>query len=163
MNDVSFSSGSEGVDRDDLAGFFVGWPLPPSLDERLGILHAADDVVVCRSTDGTVVGFATAITDGRFAAYIPLGEVLPGYQRQGIGSQLVELLLVRLRPCCIFDLVCDDDVVPSTSAWVEPGSPPSLGETVTGSAEAGAHRAAGEGIFPAERTSFPVLDHGEQR
>jgi ribosomal protein S18 acetylase RimI-like enzyme len=91
---------------------FVGWPSPPALDDRLGILTSADEVVVCRTSDGVVVGFATAITDYRFAAYIPLVEVLPEYQGRGIGSQMVQILLERLRSCYMIDLVCDDDVVP---------------------------------------------------
>lgn len=112
MNAVIFSGGTEGLRSEDLAGFFVGWPRPPSLDERLGILKSADEVVVCRTPDGAVVGFATALTDYRFAAYIPLVEVLPGYQGRGIGSQMVRTLLERLRACYMIDLVCDDGVVP---------------------------------------------------
>ena len=112
MNAVMFSGGTEGLRSEDLAGFFVGWPSSPSLDDRLGILRSADEVVVCRTPDGAVVGFATAITDHRFAAYIPLVEVLPEYQGRGIGSQMVQTLLERLRSCYMVDVVCDEDVVP---------------------------------------------------
>jgi L-amino acid N-acyltransferase YncA len=80
MDAVTLSAGSEGLRREDLAGFFVDWPHPPTLDDRLAILRSADEVVVCTTADGLVVGFATAITDRRFAAYIPLVEVLPEYQ-----------------------------------------------------------------------------------
>lgn len=112
MDAVMLSSGTEGLRREDLTGFFVGWPHPPSLDERLEILRAADEVVVCRTAQGAVVGFATAITDHRFAAYIPLVEVLPEHQGRGIGSQMVTAMLEQLRSCYMIDLVCDDDVVP---------------------------------------------------
>ncbi|MFN8022990.1 MAG: GNAT family N-acetyltransferase [Acidimicrobiales bacterium] len=112
MHSVSISFGVEGLRPDDLDGFFVGWPDPPSLDDQLGILAAADEVVVARTDDGTVIGFATAITDRRFAAYVPLVEVLPEHQGRRVGSQLVEALLDRLRTCYMIDLVCDDDVVP---------------------------------------------------
>ncbi len=112
MDSVHLSFGSDGLRGDDLAGFFVGWPQPPSPDRRLEILCAADEVVVCRSADGGVIGFATAITDRRFAAYIPLVEVLPEHQGRGIGSEMVTALLERLRTCYMIDLVCDDDVVP---------------------------------------------------
>ena len=101
-----------GAPKRGLASFFVGWPRPPSLDDRLEILSSADEVVVCRTPDGAVVGFATAITDYRFAAYIPLVEVLPEHQGRGIGSQMVQTLLERLRSCYMIDLVCDDGVVP---------------------------------------------------
>lgn len=100
------------VDAHDLEPFFVGWPHPPAPAERLEILRAADEVAIARSVDGTVVGFATAITDGRFAAYIPLVEVLPTHQHAGVGSRLVRALLGRLRRCYMIDVVCDDDVVP---------------------------------------------------
>ena len=112
MDDVISSVGTEGLRSEELAGFFVGWPHPPSVSERLEILRSADVVVLARTPDGAVVGFATAITDHRFAAYIPLVEVLPTHQGQGIGSQMVTALLERLRSCYMIDLVCDDDVVP---------------------------------------------------
>jgi GNAT superfamily N-acetyltransferase len=112
MYDVTAAPGAEGLSADDLAGFFVGWPDPPSIDGRLEILRRADEVVVCRTAAGDVVGFATAITDRRFAAYIPLVEVLPAHQGHGIGSAMVTALLERLRGCYMIDLVCDDDVVP---------------------------------------------------
>jgi ribosomal protein S18 acetylase RimI-like enzyme len=112
VSELVFSVGTEGLRSGDLADFFVGWPSSPALDDRLGILTSADEVVVCRTADGVVVGFATAITDYRFAAYIPLVEVLPEHQGRGIGSQMVQTLLERLRSCYMIDLVCDDDVVP---------------------------------------------------
>ena len=95
----------------DLEPFFVGWPMPPSPAERLEILRAADEVVVARAGD-EVVGFATALTDGRFAAYLPLVEVVPDRQGEGIGSVMVHHLLDRLDRCYMVDLACDDDVVP---------------------------------------------------
>ena len=112
MEPVHLSFGSDGLRSDDLAVFFVGWPSPPSTDDRLEILRAADEVVVCRATAGEVIGFATALTDRRFAAYIPLVEVLPEHQGRGIGSQMVTALLERLRSCDTIDLAYDDDVVP---------------------------------------------------
>lgn len=112
MEPVSLSADIEGLRSEDLAGFFVGWPRPPSLDERLGILAAADEVVIARDPGAAVVGFATAITDDRFAAYISLVEVLPEHQGRGVGSRMVQALLERLGSCYMIDLVCDDDVVP---------------------------------------------------
>jgi GNAT superfamily N-acetyltransferase len=112
MSSVILSSDASLVTGDDLAAFFVGWPDPPTYDERLGILRAADMVVIARDASGCVVGFATAITDHRFAAYIPLVEVLPVHQGRGIGSSMVEYLLERLSSCYMIDLGCDADVVP---------------------------------------------------
>lgn len=112
MAEVMLEFSTAGLTERDLAGFFVGWPSPPALPERLSIVRAADEVVVARDGDGTVVGFATAITDGRFAAYIPLVEVLPSRQRAGIGSHIVGALLERLGHCYMIDLVCDAGVLP---------------------------------------------------
>ncbi len=112
MDETSLVFSADGIRAADLDGFFVGWPNPPSAERLLEILQAADEVVVCRYHDGTVVGLATAITDRCFAAYIPLLEVLPAHQGRGLGSQMVRALLDRLRSCYMIDLVCDDDVVP---------------------------------------------------
>ena len=112
MAAVMVSFGADGLVRDDFKQFFVGWPDPPGLDERLAIVAAADEVVVARDHDARVVGFATALTDHRFAAYIPLVEVLPEFQRQGVGSLMLRALLDRLSACYMIDLACDDDVVP---------------------------------------------------
>lgn len=117
MERVTYSDTAEGVTADDLDGFFVGWPEPPSLARRLQIVQAAHEVVIARAAEGddegTVIGFATAITDGCFAAYVPLVEVLPAHQGRGIGTAMVRQLLARLgEHCYMVDLVCDDDVVP---------------------------------------------------
>lgn len=111
MDEPSLVFSADGIRAADLDGFFVGWPDPPSAERLLEILQVADEVVVCRRDDGSVVGFATAITDRCFAAYIPLVEVLPAHQGRGLGSQMVLALLDRLRSCYMIDLVCDDDVV----------------------------------------------------
>jgi ribosomal protein S18 acetylase RimI-like enzyme len=112
MSGVHMSASLDGLSGDDMKAFFVGWPNPPSPDQRAAILRAADEVIVARSDDGTVIGFVTAITDGVFAAYIPLLEVIPACQHQGIGSMLITAMLDRLKDCYMIDLVCDDDVVP---------------------------------------------------
>lgn len=59
-----------------------------------------------------VVGFITAISGGVLSAYIPLLEMLPAYQGQGIGSELVRRILDKLRPYYMVDLLCDPDGQP---------------------------------------------------
>ena len=69
MDDVLLTWGTDRLEPRDLARFFVDWPAPLSLDERLAILSAASEVVIARDPGGRVIGFATALTVGRFSAY----------------------------------------------------------------------------------------------
>jgi ribosomal protein S18 acetylase RimI-like enzyme len=108
---IEYTSSSDGVEPPDLEGFFVDWPTPPSAEHHLALLRGSSHLVLAR--DGArVVGFATAISDGVLSAYIPLLEVLPEYQGQGIGTELVRRLLAVLGGLYMVDLVCDEDVVP---------------------------------------------------
>ena len=92
----------------DLGGFFVGWPVRPSPERHLEILRGSNYAVLARSSDnGRVVGFVTAISDGVLSAFIPLLEVLPEWQGQGIGSELVRRILGELEDFYMIDLVCD--------------------------------------------------------
>ncbi len=51
--------------------------------------------MVIDDENGKFVGFITAITDKILSAYIPFLEVLPEYQRQGIGKELVKRMLEK--------------------------------------------------------------------
>lgn len=64
-------------------------------------------MVAWDEAEGQVVGFITAISDGVLTAYIPLLEVLPTYQNQGIGHMLVRRMLARLSDIYMIDVVCD--------------------------------------------------------
>lgn len=102
-----------GVMADQLQGFFVNWPNPPTPDTHLRLLHGSDAIELATDEEtGQVVGFATAITDGVLSAYIPLLEVLPGYQGRGIGSELIRRLLKQLDHLYMIDLICDADLQP---------------------------------------------------
>jgi ribosomal protein S18 acetylase RimI-like enzyme len=97
----------------DLEGFFVGWPLPPSPERHLELLRGSDHVVLARNGDeGPVVGFVTAISDGVLSAFIPLLEVLPERQGEGVGSELVRRMLAELDGFYMVDLVCDAELEP---------------------------------------------------
>jgi ribosomal protein S18 acetylase RimI-like enzyme len=106
---IRFTTDAAGVTADRLAGFFDGWPSPPSPEAHLRILNGSDEVVLAIDDEtGAVVGFVTAITDGVLAAYVPLLEVLPAYRGRGIARELVARLREALRGYYMIDLVCDE-------------------------------------------------------
>lgn len=110
---IEYRDSLEGIRPSHLGGFFDGWPNPPSAHTHLRLLHASDVVLLAWDNRAQrVVGFITALTDGVLAAYIPLLEVLPAYQRQGIGSELVRRLLEQLKDIYMIDLLCDSSVQP---------------------------------------------------
>ncbi len=111
---IRYTEALGGVTADALrGGFFVGWPEPPSAETHLRLLRQSDHVVLAVD-EGTanVVGFVTAISDGVLCAYIPLLEVLPTYQRRGIGTELMRRMLNTLRDLYAIDLLCDPEMQP---------------------------------------------------
>lgn len=92
---------------EQLEGFFVGWPNPPSEGTLLRLLNQSDCVWV--AMDGArCVGFVNALSDGVLYGFVPLLEVLPAYQGRGIGSELVRRMLGSLSTRYAVDLVCDE-------------------------------------------------------
>jgi ribosomal protein S18 acetylase RimI-like enzyme len=106
---IQYQNSLEGIQVDQLEGFFVGWPNPPTPTTHLKILKRAAHVVLAL-TDSSVIGFVTAISDGILCAYIPLLEVLPAHQHQGIGSELMRRMLEMLSEIYMVDLLCDPDL-----------------------------------------------------
>ena len=111
MKQISYQTTITGITPAMLAGFFVGWPNPPDGATHLRFLEGSQHRVLALA-DGRVVGFVTAISDGVLCAYIPLLEVLPAYQGQGIGSELVRRLLAELDGLYAIDLMCDVELQP---------------------------------------------------
>ena len=110
---IRYRYSTEGVTPDQLRGFFHGWPAPPTPETHLRILQNSDEVVLALDEDANrVVGFVYALTDHVLAAYIPLLEVIPDYQGQGIGAELMRRILERLEACYMVDLLCDADLRP---------------------------------------------------
>jgi len=111
---VRYTTSLEGITADSLrGGFWVGWPDPPSAEVHLAMLQGSEAVVLAVAEEtGEVVGFVNAVGDGVLAAYVPCLEVLPAWQGQGIGTELVRRILAELSPRYMVDLVCDDEVVP---------------------------------------------------
>lgn len=111
MFQVDYQTSLTGITPAMLAGFFVGWPNPPDGLTHLRLLESSQHRVLALA-EGHVVGFVTAISDGVLCAYIPLLEVLPAYQAQGIGSELLRRLLLELDGLYAIDLMCDAELQP---------------------------------------------------
>jgi ribosomal protein S18 acetylase RimI-like enzyme len=110
---IVYATSPADISAAQLHGFFVGWPNSPSPQAHLRILHGSAHVVLALDdATNNVVGFVTAISDGVSCAYIPHLEVLPQYQGQGIGSELMRRMLDQLRELYMIDLLCDPDVQP---------------------------------------------------
>lgn len=104
---------TDGIVPAHLRGFFVDWPNPPDPETHLRLLNGSAEVVLAVEEEtGQVVGFITAISDGVLSAYIPLLEVLPEWQGQGIGQELVRRMVERLRHLYMIDLLCDEELQP---------------------------------------------------
>lgn len=110
---IEYTDSLDGIEPRHLAGFFVDWPHPPSPEIHLRLLDGSDAIHLAIDADtGQVVGYITALTDGVLSGFIPLLEVLPAYQGQGIGQSLMERMLARLAHLPNVDLLCDPDVAP---------------------------------------------------
>lgn len=109
---IKYVNSLENIDDTNLKGFFVGWPNTPSSKKHMELLKNSDFFwLAIDDTSNNVVGFITAISDNVLSAYIPLLEVIPDYQGNGIGSQLVTRMLNSLSHLYMVDLVCDEPLI----------------------------------------------------
>ena len=125
---ISYTDSIEGITADKLHGFLVGWPNPPSPETHLKMLVNSYKVILAidDKTDN-IVGFITTISDGVLSAYIPLLEVLPAYQGQGIGQELTRRMLDKLNGMYMVDLLCDKALQPF---YVRFGMKPASGMSI---------------------------------
>lgn len=105
---IRYTDSLSGITPEQLRGFFVGWPNPPSPETHLRILQRSAFVwLAVEETSGRVIGFVNAISDGLHTAFIPNLEVLPEYQGRGIGTGLMQRMIATCRHLYALDLVCD--------------------------------------------------------
>ncbi len=110
---IIYTDSLDGITAENLTGFFVGWLDAPSSETHLKILQNAYTFwLAVESETHQVVGFINVISDGIQAAFIPNLEVLPAYQKRGIGSELVRRTLAALSHLYSIDLSCDPEIRP---------------------------------------------------
>ncbi len=108
---ITYVDTCDSITPENLRGFFVGWPNPPSVETHLTILQRAHEIVLAVDSENQkVVGFVTAVTDGISSAYLPLLEVLPSYQHRGIGRELMRRILEKFKNLYMVDLTCDTNL-----------------------------------------------------
>lgn len=59
-----------------------------------------------------LIGFARAVTDECFRAYVEDAIVSPGRRRQGVATMLVERLLILLDEIAVVSVFCDPQAIP---------------------------------------------------
>ncbi|QYK53733.1 MAG: GNAT family N-acetyltransferase [Fimbriimonadaceae bacterium] len=108
---VTYTDQVDGIAASQLVGFFEGWPEHPDQATHLRILKQSSHVVLAKDGD-RIIGFITAVSDNVLCAYVPLLEVLPDYRRQGVGKELVRLMLLKLGDLYMIDVTCDSELRP---------------------------------------------------
>ena len=110
---IIYKSSTKGIKSEQLKDFFVGWSDPPSQETHLQILqNSAFVIMAIDNQTNKVIGFVNAISDKILSAYIPLLEVLPEYQKQGIGKELMIRMLDKLNKFYMIDICCDEQLKP---------------------------------------------------
>ncbi|QHE54396.1 GNAT family N-acetyltransferase [Pontibacillus sp. HMF3514] len=88
----------------------VGWWAERKEDEIQVILERT--ISVGAWIDDELVGFARAVTDGKYRAYVEDVVVHHQYRHKDIGSQIIERLLHELQHIDIISLFCDETLIP---------------------------------------------------
>jgi ribosomal protein S18 acetylase RimI-like enzyme len=111
MNMIRYLTDVNDVSPGELEGFFVEWLKPLTVEQHYTILKNSSHVVLGYDTEKSrVIGFINALSDGVNFAFIPMLEVLPEYQKRGIGSELIRIMLKELEHINCIDLTCDEDM-----------------------------------------------------
>ena len=107
--DIEYLDSAEKISVDMVSGFFVGWSKPPDEKTFIELLKNSYKIVIAKKGNN-IIGFITAISDGILSAYIPFLEVLPDFQSNGIGTELVHQMKEKLKDIYMIDLVCDSSI-----------------------------------------------------
>jgi GNAT superfamily N-acetyltransferase len=79
--------------------------------EQLHLAMQHSDSLVVAYHDNQLVGLANAISDGYLVVYFPHMLIHPDYQRKGIGSRLMDVLLDKYKDFHQKMIVADDQAI----------------------------------------------------
>lgn len=101
------------IDLDDLQRLFsqTDWTTTRTR-EALAVMLTNSLVCLAVWDDERLVGFARAVTDDLYRAFLEDVVVDEAYRGQGIGAEMMRLLLVRLAHVEEITLNCHDDLIP---------------------------------------------------
>ena len=108
---INYTNQIESLGATQLGWFFVDWTNHPTPEIQLKILQNSIAVWIALDSE-RCIGFINAISDKVFNSFIPLLEVLPKYQGQGIGKELTRKMLMTLENMYAIDLCCDELILP---------------------------------------------------
>lgn len=110
---ISYQTNLQNIDAEYLEGFFVGWPKSPNSQKLWKILDNSQFKIIATinlEDKPKVVGFVAGLSDKVLTVYISLLEVLPPFQKMGIGRILMSKMLELTKDFYMIDLVCDQDL-----------------------------------------------------
>lgn len=108
---IVYQDNLDSINPEMLNDFFERWKTFPSKEKHFKLLQNSEFKILAIDDDANkVIGFINAITDGVLSAYIPLLEVIPEYKNKGIGTELVNRMLEKLKHYYMIDIMCDESL-----------------------------------------------------
>jgi GNAT superfamily N-acetyltransferase len=112
MSSNTVISLSDPIAQEEVLSLYVAnrWSSAEKPDLLMRALRNSHALATAR-VGGRLVGLVNAISDGHLVAYFPHMLVLPEFQRQGVGRQLMAAMLERYRDFHQLMLTADGDAV----------------------------------------------------
>lgn len=112
MNIVILSNTAKKIKANDLMMLYqnVGWWEERKQQDIEDMLLKVKSVGAWK--DDTLIGFARAVSDGKFRAYIEDVVIHNSYREEGIGTKMVSKLLDELSHIDVISLFCEEKLLP---------------------------------------------------
>ncbi|WP_225231193.1 GNAT family N-acetyltransferase [Solibacillus faecavium] len=112
MNVVILSNTDKKIKANDLIKLYqnVGWWEERKQQDIEEMLLKVKSVGAWK--DDTLIGFARAVSDGKFRAYIEDVVIHNSYREEGIGTKMVSKLLDELSHIDVISLFCEEKLLP---------------------------------------------------